>query len=33
VRKRDRGTSSFALVLNGGKFQFVASFGEGRRPV
>lgn len=30
VRKRDRGTSSFALVLNGGKFQFVASFGDGR---
>src|ERR1043165_4223083 len=29
IRKRDRGTSSFALVLNGGKFQFVASFGDG----
>jgi hypothetical protein len=26
-RKRDKGTSSFALVLNGGKFQFVASVG------
>ena len=30
IRKRDRDTSSFALVLNGGKFQFVASFGSGR---
>jgi hypothetical protein len=30
IRKRDKGTSSFALVLNGGKFQFVASFGNGR---
>jgi hypothetical protein len=29
IRKRDKGTSSFALVLNGGKFQFVASFGNG----
>jgi hypothetical protein len=30
IRKRDRDTSSFALVLTGGKFQFVASFGNGR---
>jgi hypothetical protein len=30
IRKRDKGTSSFALVLNGGKFQFVVSFGSGR---
>jgi hypothetical protein len=30
LRKRDRDTSSFALVLTGGKFQFVASFGNGR---
>ena len=30
IRKRDKDTSSFALVLNGGKFQFVASFGNGR---
>ena len=30
IRKRDKGTSSFALVLTGGKFQFVASFGNGR---
>ncbi|HEU4726404.1 MAG TPA: LamG domain-containing protein [Kofleriaceae bacterium] len=30
IRKRDRDTSSFALVLTGGKFQFVASFGDGR---
>ena len=30
IRKRDRSTSSFALVLTGGKFQFVASFGPGR---
>ena len=30
IRKRDRDTSSFALVLTGGKFQFVASFGPGR---
>jgi Concanavalin A-like lectin/glucanases superfamily len=30
IRKRDRDTSSFALLLSGGKFQFVASFGNGR---
>jgi concanavalin A-like lectin/glucanase superfamily protein len=30
IRKRDKDTSSFALVLTGGKFQFVASFGNGR---
>src|SRR6185436_5875664 len=29
-RKRDKDTSSFALVLNGGKFQFVVSLGIGR---
>jgi len=29
-RKRDKDTSSFALVLNGGKFQFVVNLGEGR---
>jgi len=29
IRKRDKGTSSFALVLTGGKFQFVASLGNG----
>jgi hypothetical protein len=29
-RKRDKGTSSFALVLNGGKFQFVVNLGNGR---
>ena len=29
-RKRDKDTSSFALLLNAGKFQFVASLGEGR---
>jgi hypothetical protein len=29
-RKRDKGTSSFALVLNGGKFQFVVNVGGGR---
>jgi hypothetical protein len=29
-RKRDKGTSSFALVLNGGKFQFVINLGDGR---
>ncbi len=29
-RKRDKETSSFALLLNGGRFQFVVSLGEGR---
>jgi len=29
-RKRDKDTSSFALLMNGGKFQFVASLGDGR---
>lgn len=29
-RKRDKDTSSFALLMNGGKFQFVASLGNGR---
>lgn len=29
-RKRDRGTSSFAMVLNGGRFQFVINLGGGR---
>jgi hypothetical protein len=27
IRKRDKGTSSFALVLNNGKYQFVANLG------
>jgi len=30
MRKRDRDTSSFALLLSGGKFQFVISLGSGR---
>lgn len=30
IRKRDRDTSSFALVLTDGKFRFIASFGNGR---
>jgi hypothetical protein len=29
-RKRDKDTSSIALVLNGGKFQFVINLGDGR---
>jgi hypothetical protein len=29
-RKRDKDTSSFALLLNGGRFQFVVSLGEER---
>lgn len=29
-RKRDKETSSFALLLNGGRFQFVISLGDGR---
>ena len=29
-RKRDKDTSSFALVLNSGKFQFVVNLGDGR---
>ena len=29
-RKRDKDTSAFALVLNGGKFQFVVNLGLGR---
>ena len=28
IRKRDNGTSSFALLLNGGRFQFVVSLGR-----
>ena len=32
-RKRDDGSSSaFALVLNGGRFQFVVNLGDGSRP-
>ena len=30
IRKRDRDTSSFALVLSENKFKFIASFGDGR---
>jgi hypothetical protein len=29
-RKRDKDTSSFALLLNGGRFEFVVSLGDGR---
>jgi hypothetical protein len=29
IRKRDKGTSSFALVLNQGRYQFVISLGSG----